>query len=1780
MNLPDANSTQVNSKKFKLPSWPWVFHLLLVGVLLIGAYLRFVGVNWDDVYHLHPDERFLTMVESGIQPVHSLGEYFDTSTSSLNPNNRGYGFYVYGTLPLIMVRYIGEWVGKTGYGEIHLVGRVVSGLLDLGTILLVYLISRRLYKNNRLGLVASLLLALSVVPIQLSHFFTVDTFTTFFTYLAIYFAVCIISPRIEPTYEGEVPPIEGVYWLKTAWGSFWLYGLFGIAFGMALSSKVSIWPAMLLLPLAAFIHYRRLPQERREYEIPILLRNLVLAGILAFLSFRTFQPYAFTGPSFFNFKINPQWISSLKELSNISAGNVDVPYALQWARRPITFVFENYFKWGVGPVYALLSIAAMIWMAWRMIKLKDNWQKHIVLWVWVMIMFLSQTFSFSRNMRYLLPIYPAVAIISSWAIFKLWEEGQNEARKIARISFNWRRALAIFTAVVVLGTTGAYAFAFSNIYTRPVTRVAASEWFLKNIPGAINVKLDTGSEIVNQPIAYQNSVQISAAAPYTYVFTPVTSGYLTQVSLDHVLYIQPVDPSQSFENLTLVASIYEKESAQNMFVGSGFIQSPFRGQSDSSGDATLVTLSEPILLDAAKTYQVVLEVAEEGGILQLMGDVSLSFSNGNSTVSQMLPQPEYALKPGSPYQVAFTAVESGQVEGVTLNRAVDLLKNEQPKTLKVTLFDQSLPDTPVVSGTLRDAFAATADIRGDTKTIPFDSPVGLVKDHTYRLQFEVAELPDQSEFALAFYNNMLAIESSWDDALPLSMYGYNIWDNSNGLYGNKDNLEVYWKDDSAKLERFTTMLNETDTIVISSNRQWATTTRIPERYPLTITYYRALLGCPADKDLLWCYRVAQPGMFSSDLGFELTQVFESDPNLGNLKINDQSAEESFTVYDHPKVFIFQKSVSYDPAKVSALLSAVDLSNVVVASPAQETKFSGNLQLTEAQKQVQQSGGTWSEIFNPFTLVNQNQWVAAITWYLLILLLGLIVYPFVRWALRALPDHGYPFSRLVGMLLLALLTWLASSSGAHFTRTTIAVILGLLILLNGILAYWQREELAAEWRTKKKYFLTVEVVFLLFFLLDLGIRLGNPDLWHPWKGGEKPMDLSYFTAVLKSTTFPPFDPWYAGGYINYYYYGFVVVGVPVKFLGIVPEVAYNLILPTLFALTAIGAFSIVWNMLRGFSNEPVDDVRAANRRALTGGLIASLSVLIMGNLGTLRMLWQGLQRLAAPGGAIDDVSVFQRWAWFFNGLGQYFQGAKLPYGTGDWYWIPSRALPGDVITEFPFFTFTYADLHAHMIALPITLLAIGWALAILLGRWQWGKDRKEKWIRFTTCFVLGGVVIGALRPTNTWDLPTYLALAGVVILYTVMRYAEIPDRFLPKLDDWLRRLIYAVAAVALLGALLYIFYLPFTKWYGQAYGSIEKWTGDTSPIASYLTHWGIFFFVIASWFVWETRDWMATTPVSALKHLKKYAIYLEILAVLLLVILFLFAALGIHIVWVALPLALWALLLLMRPNQPDVKRFVLFMIGTALFLTLFVELFNLKGDIGRMNTVFKFYYQAWTMLALSSAVSLVWLAPAVVSEWSDRTSITWQVVLAFLVFGGLLFPITAAQDKIDDRMNTAAPHSLDGMAYMIGSTYGDQDTLFDLTQDYDGIKWMQANVQGSPVIVEGNTVEYRWGNRYTIYTGLPGVLGWNWHQRQQRGFLNIDSINARLVEIPDFYKTTNVLDAVDFLKKYDVKYIIVGQLERAYYPGDGLLKFETFNNVYWKEVFREKDTVIYEVIQQQ
>ena len=431
----------------------------------------------------------------------------------------------------------------------------------------------------------------------------------------------------------------------------------------------------------------------------------------------------------------------------------------------------------------------------------------------------------------------------------------------------------------------------------------------------------------------------------------------------------------------------------------------------------------------------------------------------------------------------------------------------------------------------------------------------------------------------------------------------------------------------------------------------------------------------------------------------------------------------------PKVLILQKSADYDSVKMRELLESVDLTKVVHLTPGQASKYPGNLLLPQSRLGQQRAGGTWAELFDREALQNKYPGIGVVIWYLAVSLLGWVIYPFVRLALRGLPDRGYPFVRMVGMLLLAYPVWLAGSAGLPFSRGTITIAAALLVIANLALAWVQRKDIAQDFKLNWRYFLTVEGIGLAFFALFLLVRIGNPDLWHPWKGGEKPMDFSYFNAVLKSTTFPPFDPWFAGGYINYYYYGFVLVGVLVKWLGIVPSIAYNFILPQLFSLLALGAFSILWNLL--VSSKRERDGTNEGYKPYAGAVVGSIFIAVFGNLGSLRMLWHGLMRLAAPGGAFVDGNIFQKMIWTIEGLARYVGGTALPYPPGDWYWIPSRAFPGESITEFPAFTFLYADMHAHMIALPVTLLVIGWGLSILLGRWEWdGPRNARKWLHFS------------------------------------------------------------------------------------------------------------------------------------------------------------------------------------------------------------------------------------------------------------------------------------------------------------------------------------------------------------------------------------------------------------------------------------------------------------------
>jgi YYY domain-containing protein len=1133
-------------------------------------------------------------------------------------------------------------------------------------------------------------------------------------------------------------------------------------------------------------------------------------------------------------------------------------------------------------------------------------------------------------------------------------------------------------------------------------------------------------------------------------------------------------------------------------------------------------------------------------------------SNTDGTYNQPLPFPVNGLlQPRKPYETPFIAQSDGILQSITLGHALNRLASSSTLTLTLSGAPGAGPEETLATATLTSAFAADDDPRGDSHTLAFDKPVRLKRGSPYYLRLEI----DNGILEISGAN--VANETDYDYPLPFRVDNYDAF---GGIYRGDLTLQVYWDDTVDKRDRFITLLDNIDYILIPTNHQYAQITRLPERYPLTTLYYRELIGCPEDKDIIWCYRVAKPGMFKGRLGYDLVAVFETYPTLGPLVINDQSAEEAFTFYDHPKAMIFKKNADFDIRKVQATLDSVDVTKALRLNPRQIDKFS-TLLLPADKLAKQRAGGTWSALFDYDWIQNRYPALGLVIWYLFIFILGLAVYPLIRLVMPGLPDKGYPLSRTLGLVLFGYLAWLGGSLEIPYTRPTIAIVFGSILLMGGVLAYYQRLELREEWRTRRSYFLLAEGLFLAFFLFDLIIRLGNPDLWHPARGGERPMDFSYFNAVLKSTVFPPYDPWFAGGYINYYYYGFVLVGTPVKLLGIVPSIAYNFILPTLFAMVGAGAFSLGWNLLESRRADR-DDRPVRFDLALIAGLAASALAILLGNLGSIQLVYHKLQELGARGtfGWDPNISIFQRWFWAIKGFVMTLQGNLLAMGPGDWYWNPSRVLPplgGNEITEFPLFTFIYSDLHAHMIAIPLALLAVSWALAVVLGRATWRN-------RFSVgaAFLVGGLILGVFYPTNLSDAYTYLLIGIVAVAYATFRYTET--------RSLVRRIALTAGAVVGLYLLSHFLYEPYRAWYSQAYSALDPWKGPFTPVWSYLTHWGVFLFIVVAWLAWETREWMARTPVSALQKLKPYSLLIEAAVVAFVLALLALQFIGTSIGWVALTIAAWAAVLLLRPDLPDGKRFVLFLIGMALLITIVVEVVVVSGDIGRQNTIFKFYMQAWILLAVAAGAAFTWTLVAFV-RWQPGWRLFWQTALIVLISGAALFTISGTSGKIRDRWVVEAPHTLDSMRFMEYAKFDDFGKRMDLSEDYRAIRWMQDHVQGSPVIVEANCPEYRWCTRFTVYTGLPGVVGWNWHQRQQR-VLTSTWVEERVAEVGDFYNSTDVMAAREFLERYNVRYIVVGQLERAEYSPAGIAKFERFDGSLWQEVYRDGTTVIYEVIE--
>jgi YYY domain-containing protein len=1021
----------------------------------------------------------------------------------------------------------------------------------------------------------------------------------------------------------------------------------------------------------------------------------------------------------------------------------------------------------------------------------------------------------------------------------------------------------------------------------------------------------------------------------------------------------------------------------------------------------------------------------------------------------------------------------------------------------------------------------------------------------------------------------------WDWGLPLRVDGH---DPFGGMYDGIE-MENYNEDTPEKRVQLYEWLDEADYVFLASNRLYASIPRLAARYPLTTEYYRAL--------------------FAGELGFELEADFTSYPALGPFVFPDQEnpfelmeadyssqsepievrlppAEEAFSVYDHPRVLIFRKTEAYSRELVEEVLGQVDLGRAQHGrTPREATQAPDLLRFDQETWADQRNGGTWSEMFDRDSLLNRHPGLAAVAWWVVVTVLGWLAFPLLFVALPSLRDRGYGFARLLGLLVVAYLTWLAASIRVFpNTRPTILRMVALVALIGGGVGWIAWDELRRFIRRRWRALLLTEGVFALLFAGWIGVRMLHPDLWHPIMGGEKPMDFAYLNAVMRSTWFPPYNPWLSGTWINYYYFGFVIVGTLIKLVGTVPPVAYNLAVPFICALTGVGALSVAYNLSGG-----------GRRRALLAASVVVVFAVLLGNLGVVHLIWEKLI-------ALGDVSIqsaipgFQNTAAFFRGLWKVIvEGARLPVRPESWYWHPTRIIPseaGNPIAEFPAFTFLYGDLHAHMIAFPLTLFALALAVA-------WAETVRPSW----GSLLVGGLVIGALRPTNTWDYPTYLVLGVIALGLGLWRWRRgnekdgdgpeegagrerppggelAPCSGSQSLASWI--VSFAWRAGVLVGMTL-LLYLPFIRHYVSGYTSFHLWEGGTTPVRIYLWIYGMLLFPVA------TRG-----VVEVVARVKRGVVSWAVIGVTVA------GALGLAIVLitlkyevalVAVPVGLLAALLFLAADESGSGdrngsgRFLWLMVGTAMALSLGVEIVVLEGDVERMNTVFKFYLQAWILLAVAAAISLAWIWKRA-QGWRLGARRIWWSVMAALVLGGALFLPFGIRARAVDRMAPEAGNSLDGMAFMrhaeiLAGPEGDARPIL-LSGDYHAIRWMQENIDGSPVILEGlGWREYLWANRVSVYTGLPAVVGWRHHQAQQRVGVGGEMVNWRREDVNACFGTADIAQAKEILDRYGVRYIYVGEYERAYYGG-ALAKFDQMvERGLLKMSYHAHGVAIYEVL---
>jgi len=801
--------------------------------------------------------------------------------------------------------------------------------------------------------------------------------------------------------------------------------------------------------------------------------------------------------------------------------------------------------------------------------------------------------------------------------------------------------------------------------------------------------------------------------------------------------------------------------------------------------------------------------------------------------------------------------------------------------------------------------------------------------------------------------------------------------------------------------------------------------------------------------------------------------------------------------------------------------------------------------------------------------------ASFRWWFVCELFSLAVIPVCFHVFRPLKDKGYGFAKIFGIFFVTYVNWyLCTILSFSFGSVLFSLVVVLLVNLPFFLR--QKDRILAFFKNRWKLILLYDLLFLFAFLFFVNVRSYRPEaMFNPGESGaEKMLNCAYLHGLMRTSHFPPRDTWLWGQYylkeepdpqsktnvikmkdgadagegvkkrnfyINYYYFGHLEWATIAKMSFYEARYAFNLGLATIFALSFIGAFSLGANLTR----------------RLRWGLAAALMVALFGNIDALQQLLVRIGDYIAHKGETQT-------AWQ-----AIMQHKKDIFMSVD-FWRTSRVMD-NTVTEFPYFSAILGDLHPHHSSLPLVLLALGTGMSLFLVVSRKPSGLKDFFRRYWAHFLFFALVIGGAFVTNIWDA-VVLGFFGFVILTTL--------HFQRHGNDW-TSIWHSIVTVAGLGLVSVFLFLLFKLFFLSPIKNdiriasyfplkFEKFELMLKPVpanlrtdlSDYFVLFGLFLFPIIFYSIGLFRSYLRTGA---------RLLSLVWLTIALFILVFSRNSFQYWLPGLALLWIFGCVAILIQGKRSRSTNYFLLVCLVVGFFTLLVETYffddRMVGALERYNTLFKIYYPLWSFLALAAAYSFARMFRKAVLNRNFNTMTLLGIFLALTVIVGMLYPIQSTNIRTDMFQTTMnyrdhpelRERTLDSTAYMrkdkeyqvdIG---GGIKKNVNMKDDAVIIDWIRENVKGQPLELEAIGGCYVPFSRISSMTGLPTLVGWSHHVAQHRGSIVYDITGPREEDVRKIYTNGDQELTKRLLKKYNVKYVMIGSLERARFPQEGLDK---------------------------